>query len=995
MLLFVEDAERRDRLSGALSAAGASVCVVPDEGQLFDQSRVRRSVAAVVDRLSDGSVSPLTERMPVLMLSQPHDQASRSAFSPNLLVLPCAADADRILQLLALMLDRQKLVQENREICDELSKLNAGLHRMVEDKVHEIATLKDQLSAMFVAVPDVLSAGTIEAKLLRAADALTAPNFFEQCLILYEDPESGWQAVSKGDQQVPADIKTEFDQLVQQLGEQHSAIVLPSRPGDAVRTLLVPLKDEDGHARGICRLTAADATFPSQRESLHLVELFLDEVMQSVEHFRLERHLEQSEASYRLLIDNVSDVIFRVDAEGRFTFVSRRVQEILGLTWKQILGRPFWEFVHPEQVESAQSRFEVLLQGNSATQDLRLIRSDGREVIVYVSADPVYERGVVTGALGVARDVTERRTLEIQIAESERKYRRLTENAYDAIFLVDADTYQILDVNTRAEELTGYSREELLSLPMYRLRHSDQWDALRERMQQVMQTGVGRYEDAPLLRKDGTAINVETAASTVELEGRRYYHAIVRDISEHKRMTAELNQRVMELQILAEVSDALQSAVDLENVMGIVLAGVTAGNGLGFNRAFILSYDKERQELRGEAGVGPGSAEEAGRIWSELADKRLSLQEILERRAHSVWHEKDAAATLSKQLSIPLNQDYVLFLSAIQKRDALLVTPEHGGNLLPHSFYEQYQANAFAVIPLVTQDDVIGLMLVDNLVTGARIAERDLHRLKLFANAAASAIERSRLLQSLEKRLHELTLANKELKESRNRLVKTERLTAIGEVAASVAHEIRNPLAAIGGFARSVFQTLAEEDRNKSKVKVIVEETDRLEQILSGLLEFSRPSMPRFTDMDMNSLILQTIHFMDAEIDDDLIKVTYDLDPELPRVWADAQQLRQVLLNILRNGIQAMARGGVLVIKTEQANGEVSISVHDSGPGIPPEQLSRIFDAFYTTKPTGSGLGLAISAQIIRNHNGRITAVPTDGKGAKFVIYLPIAQKSA
>ncbi len=176
---------------------------------------------------------------------------------------------------------------------------------------------------------------------------------------------------------------------------------------------------------------------------------------------------------------------------------------------------------------------------------------------------------------------------------------------------------------------------------------------------------------------------------------------------------------------------------------------------------------------------------------------------------------------------------------------------------------------------------------------------------------------------------------------------------------------------------------------------MIVEETDRLEQILSGLLEFSRPAVPRFTDVDINSLILQTIHFMDAEIDEDLIRVTYDLDPELPRVWADGQQMRQVLLNILRNGIQAMPGGGTLTLVSRADDKEVWISIQDSGPGIPPEEALRIFDAFYTTKPTGSGLGLAISAQIVRNHNGRLIVQPTGGKGAKFLVCLPIAQKSA
>jgi hypothetical protein len=951
-----------------------------------------KSIAGVLEQIAEAAST-----LPVIVM--PADEGADRTSVPKKLDVyfaPCRGDAEEyVLQLLGLLFDRERLLNEKDDASSELSSLHAGLHQMVADKVREVSTLKDQLSAMFVAVPDVLSAATVEEKLTRAAAALTAPNFFGSCIIVFQDADIGWRSVAAGGAKSPDDPEKEYQRIVGQLGNQLAAVVTSASSGTSEKVLLVPLRGGEGQLLGAASLSASAETFPAQRESLALVELFLDEVMQSVEHFRLERHLEQSEASYRLLIDNVSDVIFRLDEHGKFTFVSRRVQDILGLTWKQILGRHFLEFMHESDAESAERRFAELIAGRSTTQDLRILRPDGKEIIAYVSVDPIVERGMVTGALGVARDVTEKRKLEMQIAESERKYRRLTENAYDAIFLVDADTFQIVDVNPRAEEITGYARDELLNMPMFRLRQSDQWEGLRARIEEVMRTGMGRYEDAPLIRKDGVAIDVETAASALELENKRYYHAIVRDVSENRHMTAELNQRVMELQILAEVSDALQSSIDLDSVMGIVLAGVTAGAGLGFNRAFILSYDQSRQVLRGEAGVGPGSAEEAGRIWKELAEKGLSLADILRRKALSVVAEDDTAAHLARELLIPLDEEHEVFSTVLLSREAMVIHADHNGSALPRSFMDRYRAREFALVPLITRDDVIGVMLVDNLVTGARIEEEHLNRLKLFANSAASAIERGRLLQSLEKRLHELTFANRELKESRDRLVKTERLSAIGEVAASVAHEIRNPLVAIGGFARSVFQSLTEEDRNKNKVKVIVEETDRLERILSGLLEFSRPSLPRFTDVDLNSLVLQTVHFMDAEIDDNLVHITYDLDAELPRVWADTQQMRQVLLNLIRNAVQAMVNGGTVTFRTGVHQQEVRLSIEDTGPGIPSEQTERIFDAFFTTKPTGSGLGLAICTQIVRNHNGRISVESGRIQGAKFVISLPMAQKSA
>ena len=131
---------------------------------------------------------------------------------------------------------------------------------------------------------------------------------------------------------------------------------------------------------------------------------------------------------------------------------------------------------------------------------------------------------------------------------------------------------------------------------------------------------------------------------------------------------------------------------------------------------------------------------------------------------------------------------------------------------------------------------------------------------------------------------------------------------------------------------------------------------------------FESLSTPR---LDVNSLILQTIHFMDSEIDRDLLDVVFDLESELPTTWADADQMRQVLLNIIRNAMQEMKDGGSLSICTQLNHSEITIKIKDTGPGIPEEIREKVFDAFFTTKSTGSGLGLAICSQLVRNHSGR------------------------
>jgi PAS domain S-box-containing protein len=757
-------------------------------------------------------------------------------------------------------------------------------------------------------------------------------------------------------------------------------------------TLVLPIRDHEGTLSGVAELSDGDEVELPHPETLALIELFLTLTAQSVEQFRLERELEESEASYRSLIDNVGDVIFRIERDGKLNFVSRQVSTLLGEHWRQVLGRSFFELLNAQHNAELVAVFPYLLEGHFHTRDLIFVRPDGVEVIAYVSLNPITEHGAITGVMAVARDVTEKRRLEKQIEESEQRYRALTENAYDAIILIDPESYRIVEANPQALKLVGYEHDEFIGKSVFEIRHPEQAHQVVERITEVMASGSGRFEDVPIVRQDGTAVFVDTAASVFEIQGRKFYQAILRDMSMQREMTAALNQRVLELQILVEVSDALQSSVDLPSVMGIVLAGVTAGSGLGFNRAFILSYDKERDMLHGEAGVGPRSAEDAGRIWAEVEAKGLTLAEMMQQRLRRLPQEIEDEAHYARALQVSLDNPLNPFFRAIRDRDAVFVDLDQHEFEVTSQFIEAYGARIFAVVPLVTRDDVLGVLLVDNRFSGAPIDQDDVTRLKLFANSAASAMDRGKLLVSLERRLHEITLANQHLKESRDRLLRTERLTAIGEVAASVAHEIRNPLAAIGGFARSVFGSLDDDDRNKSKMGIIVEETERLDTILNAILEFSRPTAPRFAAVDVNGLILQTVHFMDAEIDDTLIKVECALDDQMPAAWADAGQIRQVFLNVLRNAVQEMPGGGELRISSKHAGATVLITISDSGPGIPPDKLERIFDAFFTTKPTGSGLGLSICSQIVRNHNGRLEARSEQGAGAAFHITLPIAQ---
>jgi signal transduction histidine kinase len=515
-----------------------------------------------------------------------------------------------------------------------------------------------------------------------------------------------------------------------------------------------------------------------------------------------------------------------------------------------------------------------------------------------------------------------------------------------------------------------------------------------DRFGHVLMHGSGYFEDAPILRKDGTPVRVEISAKVLDLGGQKIFQSILRDVTEHRKMEEELRQRLSQLSILTEITDVLQMTLELNEILSIILTGATAGQGFGFNRAFILFLDEADSILRGQVAIGPSNPEEAGRIWGELIQQPATLREMLQYyRKVSARRDVLVNEVVSK-IQIDIAKSDNVFAKAVKEKIPINVKNTRQDSSIPPEIFDLLQVDALAIVPLISRDKVLGLLLVDNLINKKPITNEDVELLRIFANSSAIAIENARLVASLEEKVQDLRSAYKELKENRDRLVKTERLSAVGEVAASVAHEIRNPLVSIGGFARTVLNKIPEDDPKRQYLKIIVDEVRRLENILKEILNYARPVVPRFQESDLNEVIHQTIGMVEAEIDDESIEVEVDLQKDLPKVWIDPDQMRQVLHNMFRNAFHAMPNGGKISVRTRQQDNYVGIEIEDSGVGISEDNIDKLFTPFFTTKSTGSGLGLTICSQIIHNHGGSIGVTSKVGVGTTFIITLPIRRRT-
>ena len=231
-----------------------------------------------------------------------------------------------------------------------------------------------------------------------------------------------------------------------------------------------------------------------------------------------------------------------------------------------------------------------------------------------------------------------------------------------------------------------------------------------------------------------------------------------------------------------------------------------------------------------------------------------------------------------------------------------------------------------------------------------------------------------------------LAARERELRAQGEALLRSERLAAIGRIAAQITHEIRNPLSSISLNAEELGERAPQA---RDLCDAIVREVDRLTAITEEYLRFARLPKPQLQRADVNETLRDLLDFVRPELDAGGVELTVSLASGLPRVLADVAQLRQLLLNLLRNAREAMPAGGELLVASRGSEGAVEIQVKDGGPGIPPERMARIFDPFFTTKARGTGLGLAMAQEIAQEHGGQLSCESTVGEGTTFTLRLP------
>ncbi len=409
----------------------------------------------------------------------------------------------------------------------------------------------------------------------------------------------------------------------------------------------------------------------------------------------------------------------------------------------------------------------------------------------------------------------------------------------------------------------------------------------------------------------------------------------------------ELEEKLEYFNLFFHIGNLFRKTSEFRKRVELALWALCYEGGFGFNEAAYFIYDEKDELLKGFiafSGMRSDICEEA-----KLPSDQCIFSEIRScfKPKESFWEATPYEIDKS-DIDIP-------FVS-------------------PHIY----------ALPLVIEDKLLGCFVIG---VEDVLDQKDTEMLTLFAQEVALAFESAKLQEAFRKMVAEL-------KEARESFTESEKLKTLGEFLARVVHDIKNPLVAVSGLAKRLYNKLPEDYPEKSILKMIVEETNRALSILTDVLSYVRQPVLKKELFDINELIDEIIFMESTTLRDKKIVLYKNLDRSIPKIKGDSAQIRQVILNLITNAIQAMSKGGTLIIKTslEELEGKsyVKIEITDTGGGIPPEIVPNIFNPFFTTKSTGTGLGLSTSKRIVELHGGFIKCINNYPVGATFLVYLPV-----
>lgn len=456
-------------------------------------------------------------------------------------------------------------------------------------------------------------------------------------------------------------------------------------------------------------------------------------------------------------------------------------------------------------------------------------------------------------------------------------------------------------------------------------------------------------------------------------------------------MAVSLRKKVEELTVLKTVAEALLKATDLRSGLRIFLSGITSGEAFGFNRAVVFLINQPKRTLEGQLGLGHLDVSSYDSTWERIQREKLTFADIVESILSETDEPENELSRAVSRIHIPIKEDFgILALSAI-RRQSFSIQKFGSYHSSDKQVLDIFGGNPCAVVPIISKETVLGVVIVDNPVTSRDISDEEISTLETLSYMTAAKIDNLILKNQLELRVAQLEHVNTLLQDNNQYLMETEPLVEAGRLATTIAHEIRTPLVTIGGYALRALREQSDGKDVSHDLSVMVEEISRLEGLATGVLDFSKKRKLTLETLDLNILIRETLSIVKDRLTYGSIEVATDLCDQVLHVEVERDRMKQVFFNLIDNAMQAMPDGGKLDISTGTNASYRWFKIIDTGCGMSKETIEQLFKPFYTTRSAGCGLGLPVSRRIVEDHSGFLAVESIPGRQSVFTVNLPAA----
>jgi len=745
-------------------------------------------------------------------------------------------------------------------------------------------------------------------------------------------------------------------------------------------------------------------------------------IIDITEQKQAEEMLRRSEQKYRTILEEMGDGYFETDLTGNFTFVNDAMIRVLGYSKEEIIGMNY-RALRPKK--DAKAVFKAYNRIYKTGEPLRnffteIVCKDGRHIFAETSAFSIRNaKGEIIGFRGVRRDLTERRKMEEALEKSELRYRQLAENAGEAILVVQDNVIKF--ANPKGAELSGYSIEELVSTPFAQFIHPDDVDMVADRYARRLKgEAVPQIYDFRIIRKDGDTRWSELNAVPILWEDRPAVLCFMSDITERKQAEEALRQSEEKYRTVLEEMDEGYYEVDMAGTFTFVNDAMS--RILGYSRDELIGMNYKiytpKEDIK-PIFQAYNRVYQTGEPlkWFPMPEIRKDGTLIVaEDSVFPLQNEKGEVigfrgisrdVTERKRAEEALRQSEERYRTILEEMQDSYFEVDLTGNLTfvnssacRHLGYSREELIGMNYKDYTDGDYIQSVFRIFNEVYRTATPNKGFTWKIIRKDGSPGFIESSVApLRNDKGEIIGFSGVGRDITERKkieDQLMITDRLASIGQLAAGVAHELNNPLTAVIGFSDLLLGRDLTADV-KEDLETINQESRRAIDIVKGLLAFAREQRTEKAMVDINSIIQGVLQLRSYEQRVSNIEVAARFASDLPEIMGNGAQLQQVFLNIIVNAEQAMFEAhnrGKLTIVTERVGDVVRASFTDDGPGISPDNMKQLFTPFFTTREVGkgTGLGLSICHGIVTEHHGKIYAESEYGKGATFVVELPISK---